>query len=470
MLRYVFKRILIFIPTLLLISWVAFGLSRLTPGDRVENCFTMEEVYNFSSYQSAERTYEQNARKLGLHRPAFYFSITSQAYPDTLYKVLRQSRRQTLTHLIEQYGNWPQIEAYYQQVQATERAFLQIKNSSDKDQQINFKKAIGQLGVTHEHQRSSRFLAEMQAAIQADSLLQVQLKLPVQDLQKKYEKMRDEATPMQLYIPNFNWYGFDNQYHNWLTSFIRGDFGISCLDQQPVGKRIREAVWWTLILSICSTLIAYLISIPLGVYSAVKKGSFFDRIVSIGLFMLYSLPAFWVATLLIVFFTNGKYGMHIFPTPGIGSLSDSAPFWARFWDTTVHLILPILCLVYPLFAFVTRQMRGGMAEALQQDYIRTARAKGLPERRVIWKHGFRNSLFPVITLLASVFPRAVAGSVIIEQIFGIPGMGRLALESILTEDWSVVFTVLMLGAILTLIGILVADILYAWADPRVKLD
>ena len=185
--------------------------------------------------------------------------------------------------------------------------------------------------------------------------------------------------------------------------------------------------------------------------------------------MLYSLPAFWVATMLIIFFTNGKYGMHIFPTPGLGTLHASAPFWARFWDKTVHLILPIFCLSYPLFAFLTRQMRGGMISAMQQDYIRTARAKGLPKKKIIWKHGFRNSLFPVITIFASVFPRAIAGSVIIETIFGIPGMGRLALSSILAQDWSIVFTVLMLGSILTIVGILVADILYAWVDPRVKL-
>lgn len=133
-----------------------------------------------------------------------------------------------------------------------------------------------------------------------------------------------------------------------------------------------------------------------------------------------------------------------------------------------YLILPIICITYPAVAFIARQARGSMLEVLQQEYIKTARAKGLPESKVIWKHAFRNALFPLITLVASVLPAAIAGSVTIEMIYNIPGLGWTMLQSINEQDWPIVFAIMMLGAVLTITGILLSDILYALADPRIK--
>ncbi len=186
--------------------------------------------------------------------------------------------------------------------------------------------------------------------------------------------------------------------------------------------------------------------------------------------MLYSLPVFWIATLLQVFFTTPEYGMDWFPTAGLSELPPTAPFWERLLDQTAHIFLPVVCLTYGSLAFISRQMRGGMLQVLDQDYIRTARAKGLPERRVIWRHAFRNALFPIITLIGSVFPSILAGSVVIEVIFGIPGMGKLTVDAIFARDWPVVFAVLMMASVLTVAGLLVSDMLYAWADPRVRFQ
>ena len=233
---------------------------------------------------------------------------------------------------------------------------------------------------------------------------------------------------------------------------------------------MKDAAFWTLVMNLISIFIAYIVSIPLGVFSAVKKDSRFDKITTLFLFILYSLPSFWVATLLVVFFTTSEYGgwTDIFPSIGLGDLPSDAPFWSRFWETGSHLILPVLCITYASLAFISRQMRGGMLDVIRQDYIRTAKAKGLDDRTVIWKHAFRNSLFPIITLFAAVFPAALAGSVVIEFIFNIPGMGKLSLDAIYTRDWPIVYTVLMLAAILTMVGTLVADIMYAVVDPRVS--
>ena len=215
---------------------------------------------------------------------------------------------------------------------------------------------------------------------------------------------------------------------------------------------------------------AFLLSIPLGVWAAVKRGQRTDRIISLGTFMLFSLPAFWVGTMLLVFFTSGAYGMDYFPGPGLGPVSATAPWWKQIGQAAPHLMLPILCIAYPALAFISRQMRGSMATALSQDFVRTARAKGMSERVVIWRHAFRNALFPIITMVASIFPGAIAGSLVIELIFNIPGMGPALFTAILQKDWAIVLSVLMLSSVLTMVGMLVADILYAAVDPRVRLE
>jgi peptide/nickel transport system permease protein len=185
--------------------------------------------------------------------------------------------------------------------------------------------------------------------------------------------------------------------------------------------------------------------------------------------MLYSLPTFWVGTMAIVFLCGGDY-LSIFPPGGVQSTEHSPDwtFFKRLWDWTYHLVLPVLVYTYGSLAFLSRQMRSALLEVLGQDYIRTARAKGLSERLVIWKHAFRNSLIPIITLLASVFPSMISGSVILESIFSIPGMGFLSYGAMIARDYPVIIAVFTIGAILTLVGILVADILYAVVDPRIS--
>jgi peptide/nickel transport system permease protein len=208
-----------------------------------------------------------------------------------------------------------------------------------------------------------------------------------------------------------------------------------------------------------------------GIYA---KGRFMDNLSTTVLFILYSLPSFWIGTLLIVFFTTKNYGIMYdwFPTSGVQSMeivnNPDISFSTKYLDILYHLFLPTFCITISSFAYLSRQMRGAMLGVLRQDYIRTANSKGLSEHKVIWKHAFRNSLFPIITLFSSVFPRALSGAIAIELIYNIPGMGVLVLKAIGERDWPIVFTVAMLAAILTMIGNLIADILYAVVDPRIS--
>ena len=226
---------------------------------------------------------------------------------------------------------------------------------------------------------------------------------------------------------------------------------------------------WTVFLSIISIILTYVIAIPLCIKSAANKDSAGDKTVSTVLFMLYSLPVFWVATLLIMFLGGGDF-LGWFPAYGVGDVSESDSILSVASTRFYHLVLPMVCYTYGGLAFLYRQMRGAMINTLSQDYIRTARAKGLDENKVLWKHAFKNSLLPIITLFANVFPLVISGAIIIESKFSIPGMGKTAIEAISARNYPMIYTIVMFSAILTMIGYLVADILYAVVDPRISYN
>lgn len=214
----------------------------------------------------------------------------------------------------------------------------------------------------------------------------------------------------------------------------------------------------------------YLLAVPIGIYSATYTNSLGDRITTLVLFILYSLPSFWVAEMLRGWFGDRSSAIW-FPIKGLHSVdAESLGTWAWFLDLAHHVVLPIACMTYGGVAYISRQMRAGMLEVIQQDYIRTAEAKGASKARVILIHALRNGLFPIITLFASLLPFLIGGSVIIETIFNIPGMGRFAFDGVLRREYDVVMATLMLSAVLTLLGILVADILYVLVNPQVTFE
>ncbi len=257
----------------------------------------------------------------------------------------------------------------------------------------------------------------------------------------------------------------ETQYGTWVGRLLQLDFGDSTKYSRPVIGLIRERLSVTVQLALMSVFLAYLIAIPLGIFSVVSPGSRTDTVVTIGLFVLYSLPSFWVGNLMILFLTGNDTPFNLpFQSNHLGT---SGLSWG---DWGAELVLPLACYTYGSFAYISRQMRAGMMEVIRADYIRTARAKGLSERTVIFKHALRNSLIPVLTIMANVLPALIGGSVIIEQIFGIDGMGKLAYESIENRDYPVEMAVAFFSAILTLVGILISDLSYALVDPRITYN
>lgn len=286
-------------------------------------------------------------------------------------------------------------------------------------------------------------------------------------------QLADTATTKKIIEETKKLYGLDKpipvQYLMWVKRVLTLDFGYSYKDHRKVWDKIKERLPVTLQLNILSILLVYIIAIPAGVYSAVKMGTIWDRVLTIVFFVLYSLPSFWVAVMLIMLFGGGEY-WDIFPVYGISSLgAGEYPFLKWLLDRIWHLMLPVFCLSYGGWAYLSRLMKAGLLEVIREDYIRTARAKGLEERVVIMKHALRNALLPLITLLAYLLPSLFGGSVIIESIFSIPGMGQLGFEAVLSRDYPVIMALTTISAILTLVGLILSDILYAVFDPRIKL-
>ncbi len=259
------------------------------------------------------------------------------------------------------------------------------------------------------------------------------------------------------------------QYWSWLKKISRGDLGTSfSSDHRPVADKIMERLPITITINFLSLLIIIVVAVPIGVLSAVYQDSWFDKATAVLVFIGFAVPTFWLALLLMIFF-----GIHLgwLPISGLRSLNyEYLSTGRQLLDLASHLILPVFISAFGGLAGLSRYMRANMLEVIRQDYILTARAKGLSERQVIYKHALRNALLPAITILGLSIPGLIGGSVIFETIFAIPGMGQLFYMSVMARDYPTVMGILLIGAILTLAGNLIADVSYAVADPRIRVS
>lgn len=254
------------------------------------------------------------------------------------------------------------------------------------------------------------------------------------------------------------------QYGIWLKKLFTGEL-YSFKDGKPVLDKIAERIPATLLLNVVATLIIFSVAIPLGVFSATRRYSWFDNLTTFGAYLGISIPSFWLAYLLIL----GTVKCFGYPVLGMRSFAVENNTVVTFvLDHLWHLMLPSIILAVGGIAAISRYTRSSMLEVIQQDYIRTARAKGLSEDDIYYKHALRNALLPIVTIFGFLVPTLISGSVIIETVFAWPGIGRLAYQAVLSRDYSVVMTILTFSATLTLIGNMLADVLYAVVDPRIR--
>jgi peptide/nickel transport system permease protein len=264
------------------------------------------------------------------------------------------------------------------------------------------------------------------------------------------------------------------QYFKWISAFIQGDFGYSFAYLRPISEILPGVLWNTLQLMLVAIAIIFIVGMLIGIVQAVKQYSATDNALTFGALFFYSMPTFWFALMLVLLFSlkASQWGWPVqFPASQMTSVGyEFLPFWEKAGDRIMHLILPAVALGIGAAAGVARYMRGSMLEVIHQDYIRTARAKGLSERTVIFKHALRNALIPIITLLGLYLPVLISGSVLIETIFAWPGMGRLIVDAIFQRDYPLVMATSFVAAVMVILGNLLADVLYAVVDPRIRAE
>lgn len=447
-------RRLLYLPlSLTLLTMTCFGLRSFMPGDPVlQQLDTQDARLANRSPDAFDRSYHRAATRLGLDRPLFYWSVFNASLPDTMHRIARPQERAMLKALTLDTGDWEQVTEYRKQLR--ELAFSRQNEA----------------GAAEEARLSaSRLLFQDDPGKIRENIDFLSQRNLAPKLVAAYKTLYADDKSGRLPGLKFRWNGTQNQYHAWVKNILSGDFGTSYIDQQPVATKIANALPLTLLLNGLAILLVFLVSIPLGLYLARRAGKMEDRIISFLLFLLFGVPSFWAATMLATFLTTPAYGLDLFPSIGIGEVEASASWWAAFSTHASHLILPVFCLAYPAWAYVSRQLKDSALVELRKTYANTARMRGLSERQLLWRHIFRNASFPLVTILGTLFPGMLAGSILIERIFNLPGMGQLLFTAAVGSDWPVVIILVLINGVLTAVGLLVADLAYAMVDPRVRL-
>ncbi|MCC7246576.1 MAG: ABC transporter permease [Saprospiraceae bacterium] len=466
MLHYLSKRVLWAIPTLFLVSLAIFLLSQFQQEDPVYKTFNIGqgETEDPAAYAA---TYRQYAALLHQDLPLFYFSIRSAAEPDTLHRILPPERREHLQLLFGETKQWPSVQAFHQSFLALQQATYAAPDSSGllKRQVQPVLLAISQATSIQQLQAAINQLTSL-----ADSFPVVAP--PLMRLAQSVINMEHSSPSKDRYWPAFHWYGFENQYHYWWKGFLNGQLGLSYGygASATVWSVIRAPLAYTVVLNIFVLVISYFLAVPLGVAMARRKGQYYDRYWQQALTLLAALPTFGLGSLMIWLMATPGHGLGLVPGAAVQPFEMSMkPFMDWLLDNFPRFLLLLSTLVLHSLALLALQMRGSVLDVLQEDFIRTARAKGLQEDDVFWRHAYKNALSPLITSLGSAFPALFSGSLVAEYMFNYPGMGTCLQGAFESGNHPVLFAVMMMVAILTIVGNMVVDLLYALSDPRIQL-
>jgi len=485
MFLYILKRILLMVPTFLAVSLILFLLLNLAPGDPAAQALASGDANSGQSTQLSgqkRESYRLFKEQFNLDKPILVntrYGLTTADVRGVLASILQLEGEVGMGERMEAYGTiedwgWYAIPGL-------------VEILTDRDEELSVR-ALASVRLTSNSQRplinptnrrpdASERLMNKETAKSNQSVLQ-------------WSFGADEPAERIAEVTNFwdEWHAVradswsystgqkvaifftDTRFAKYWGNLARLDFGISHRDKEPVLRTVVSKLKYSVTLGFCSVVLMYLISVPLGIWSAVRRNSIADRIVSALLFMMYSLPSFFVGVVLLNSLSRGT-PLQIFPTGGFESIDTSQMTTLGYLaDVTWHLVLPMFCMGYAGLAALSRYARTGLLDVIRSDYVRTARAKGLPEGVVIIKHAARNGMIPILTLLATLLPTIIGGGVVVETVFGIPGIGRFMFESIVGRDYNAVMAILLISCSLTLVGMLLSDISYAVVDPRISFD
>ncbi len=454
---YIFSRLLMIIPTVLIVIVVSFFLFNVSGADPVKSVLQLQGMVDndriaADAYNAA---YKEEARKQGRHLPQFYCSVVPSYYPDTLHALIIPRQKSFAKKLLHTYKNWECVGNYLMALQAMQR-HSQLPTSIEQGLLI-LNQDVDNINLEAMFTSLDNDILTMSPKQQSEFQL----------LQERVEQL--DAKKQKWFYPSFRWHGSQNQFHVWMSKILSGNFGFAMVDGKPVWAKISTALVWSFCLSILSIIVASVLSILLGLFTSHYEGSTFDKIIFGFLFGIYSIPLFWLATMLIVFFTTDDFGRwtNIFPSVGL-FYSGEEGVLAGMAKHAKLLVLPVFCISIHSLAYLGRQVKAAIVEEKAKDYFLTGLAKGLSPFQVLWKHSLPNSLLPFITIMIGAIPASLGGSLIVEVLFNIPGMGRLMYDSILNNDWNVIAAIIILVSVVTTIFYFIGDIIYSLINPRIS--
>ncbi len=455
--QYVVTRILLIVPTLVLVMMIAFFLSRLVPGDQASSLLRLQGIQ--PEDKNAATEYVKNYIKFGMDKPVFYISVVPDYYPKNINALTSQNEREQVRQLLNQKIPFDDISRFITNKKIAASDELTLVGDSVSSQTLV--QTLKKLDVISDFSEIYTLSTEL-------SQNKGQNPSSVNALISSIDQMA--LSQKTWYYPIIYWHGIDNQFHRWFANMFKGDFGISNNDGRKVGHKILEAAKWTSILLLLNIIFSSMIAIPSGLYAGFRENSLFDKLNGFIWLIFYAMPVFWLASVLIIFFTSGRYGnfMNIFPTPGDWTFPSDLSVPAIVSKFSQQLVLPVFCLVANDIAMLSRVVRNNVVEQKTKQYFAVAKAKGISDWKIMKNHLLPNVLLPVVTIIGSRIPAGLSGSLIIEVIFNIPGMGRLIFDSITTTDWNVVFSILLLVSIFTVVFMLITDIIYAIVNPKIN--
>ena len=465
-----------FVPSVFFISVLCFLLIRSVPGDTVDFIIRSQtdEQSRGDSRELFTKKYREKARELGADLPPFYIELSTLATPRNLSYEWNPVRRDIISKLIDATGNAKASEAWYSSVESMDAQLHKFGSlSTDKQLVIDAKRAADKLLYVHEEEEIKESLTELKEILQSDSIYNKQTSAWVGEAETRWKNLQNNKTVWKNYIPLPRFHS-RCAYDIWLLGdgksnrgVIRGDFGLSIIDKKPVADSLLERVGLTVTLSLISVVLAFLVSIPLGILSAIYNRTAFEKVISTVVFIFYALPSFWVASLSIMWLAGGD-GLDWFAPYGTGKITDDMNLWNIIVLKWEHFALPVFAWTYSGIAFITKQTKIAVLDNTEKLYVKSAIARGLPFKHILWKHIMPNSLRPLITMGANILPGLIGGSVILETIFSLPGLGEWAYRAFLYRDFPVIMAVLFWGSLLTLTGYLISDILLAVTDPKIR--
>ncbi|MBC5994362.1 ABC transporter permease [Pontibacter cellulosilyticus] len=454
MLQYTLKRFLLSLPALWLLVTLVFLLSRLLTGVPGEEQILQDSggFYSKSSTGSREQAYLSYLERTGQNLPLFYFSVQASPEPDTLHLVYPAHHRTFLKQLYWQYGNPEAVNAYYQSIKE-----LELAPSAAQYEGL-------QLYIDRLYQAT-----EPASIKQTLAALPVRIPAPlVSELKAKAAGLTQKQQAYAYLLPSLRWHGTQNQYHTWFVNVLQGDLGTSFRDNRPVSSILYEAVantWWLILISI---LVAFIVSFELGMLLVMPQSIKLRKLLLPALFIIDSIPLFLLALLLLILLATPSF-LQLFPVFGLGYHRMSGGSWVeQLTVVSQYMALPAICLILGNIPYLTNLIYRSFSEESKKEYARTARAKGFSERQVIRKQLLRNTLLPTITVVSDALPALVAGAVVVETIFAIPGVGRLLVDAVLARDYPIIVAVVLVVAAFRVVLYLLADVCYSIADPRIK--